>query len=75
MQWSISIRGKETNMQIKEMIYVLNNVKNCINNKKDCNHDCMHCGFHISNSTVCETIDRVSNLLENISHKSTRQNF
>ena len=62
-------------MQIKEMIYVLDNVKGCMQAKDACNHECAKCSMHMSNSTVFDTIDRVTNLLDTISYKSTRQNF
>lgn len=62
-------------MQIREMIYVLDNVKGCMHMKDKCEHNCERCSFKMNTSTVLDTIDRVTNLLEDISHKSTRQNF
>ena len=62
-------------MQIKEMVYVLDNVKGCMQTKDKCDHQCSKCALYVQPSTVFDTIDRVTNLLDDISNKSTRQNF
>lgn len=62
-------------MQISEMIYVLECEKGCKQNKGYCNNECKQCEFYLTDSTVCEAHDRIINLLDTISRKSTRQNF
>ena len=66
---------EEDNMQVREMIYVLDSVKGCMQMKDKCEHDCVNCAFNMNQSTILDTIDRVTNLLDNISNRSTRQNF
>lgn len=63
-------------MHISEMIWVLEHERECLNKSIDgCDKECNKCSLSISNSTKFKTYDALINLLDDLSRKSTRQNF
>ena len=64
-------------MNIKEMIYVLDKEKECVQRRSDgkCEKDCEHCDCSIEPSSLLDALERIINLVFNTDKNSTRKDF
>ena len=64
-------------MTIKQMIYVLDKEKECIQRRSNgkCEKECKGCNCYIEPSNLLDAFERIINLIFNIDKKSTRKHF
>lgn len=64
-------------MTIKEMVYVLDKEKECVQRRSDgkCEKDCTHCECGIEPSCLLDAFERIINLVFSMDKNSTRKDF
>lgn len=64
-------------MTIKEMIYVIDKEKECIQRRScgECDKDCTSCDSHLDAGTLLDAFERIVNLIFNIDKHNTRKDY
>ena len=64
-------------MTIKEMIYVIDKEKECIQKREcgECDKDCKCCDSHLEAGTLLDAFERIVNLIFTIDKNSTRKDY
>ena len=64
-------------LTITEMIYVLDKERECIQRREagECDKDCKKCDSHIDTSFLLDALERIVNLVYNISKDRTRKEY
>lgn len=64
-------------MTIKQMVYVLDKEKECVQHRSagKCDKDCKGCECYIEPSSLLDALERIINLIFRIDKQSTRKEF
>ena len=64
-------------MTVTEMIYVLDNEKECIQRRTigDCAKDCKHCPCYMESSSLLDAFERIINLIFNVNQSRTKRSY
>lgn len=64
-------------MTTTEMIYVLDKLKDCVQNRSEanCSHDCKHCESYMESSNMLDAIERIINYIFHVDSHTTRKSF